>query len=58
LWPGDADFRARISYPYNRFPVQVPASHTNPEKQIEGLKPLATLVGRRFVCSDPAVRLE
>src|SRR3989449_4656446 len=27
LWPGDADFRARISYPYNRFPVKVPASH-------------------------------
>ena len=31
---------------------------TIPEKQIEGLKPVATLVGGRFVYSDPAARLE
>ena len=31
---------------------------TIPEKQIEGLKPVATMVGGRFVYSDPAVRLE
>ncbi len=29
-----------------------------PEKQIESLKPVATMVGGRFVYSDPAVRLE
>jgi predicted amidohydrolase YtcJ len=31
---------------------------TIPEKQIEALKPVATMVGGRFVYSDPAVRLE
>src|SRR5206468_1686680 len=31
---------------------------TIPEKQIEGLKPVATMVGGRFVYGDPAVRLE
>ena len=31
---------------------------TIPEKQIESLKPVATMVGGRFVYSDPAVRLE
>ncbi len=31
---------------------------TIPEKQIEGLKPVATMVGGRFVYSDPAVGLE
>ncbi len=31
---------------------------TIPEKQIEGLKPVATMVGGRIVYSDPAVRLE
>ena len=31
---------------------------TIPEKQIEGLKPVATMVGGRFVYSDPAARLE
>ncbi|MSQ71503.1 MAG: amidohydrolase [Betaproteobacteria bacterium] len=29
-----------------------------PEKQIEGLKPVATMVGGRFVYTDPAVRLD
>src|SRR5256885_1273353 len=31
---------------------------TIPEKQIENLKPVATMVGGRFVYSDPAARLE
>ena len=41
-----------------RVKVSKPDILTIPEKEIEALKPVATMVGGRFVYSDPAVRLE